>query len=137
MPRPFLADVDFFKLYNDTYGHQAGDGCLKKIAQLLRTSINRAGDLAARYGGEEFIIVLSNTDTNGAAHISESIREGVKDLKIVHETSSVANYVTISLGCSTLYPQKGEDHTSLVKLADEALYMSKQKGRNQTTVINL
>ena len=94
--------MDFFKLYNDTYGHQAGDECLKKVASLLQKAVKRPGDLAARYGGEEFIIVLSNTDSIGVAHISEELRKGVENLKIVHETSSVAEYITISLGCATI-----------------------------------
>ena len=129
--------MDFFKLYNDTYGHQAGDECLKKVAQLLQKVVQRPGDLAARYGGEEFIIVMSNTDSSGVAYISEKLRAGVENLKIVHKTSSVAKYITISLGCATMIPAKNNNRASLVKAADEALYHSKQNGRNRITTKEL
>ena len=92
-----LVDVDFFKLYNDTYGHQAGDKCLKKIAGILNSAAQRPGDLAARYGGEEFIMVLSDTDRDGTSYIAEKLRKEVENLKIIHETSDIGEYITISL----------------------------------------
>ena len=132
-----LIDVDFFKLYNDTYGHQAGDKCLKKIAYVLENTINRPGDLSARYGGEEFIIVLSETSSKGAADVAEKLRKNVEAMSIVHKTSSVLEYVTISLGYSTTIPTKDADSASLINAADNALYKSKKDGRNRTTFVAL
>jgi diguanylate cyclase (GGDEF)-like protein len=128
-----LIDVDFFKLYNDTYGHQAGDECLKRIAQKLKGDCRRPGDVVARYGGEEFIVLLSDTPSNEAASVAERLWTGILDLKIPHKTSSVENYVTISLGCSTGVPRLGDDPLWLVKTADGALYQSKRDGRNRIT----
>jgi len=128
-----LADIDFFKNFNDAYGHLAGDECLKKIAELLKHSCNRPGDLAARYGGEEFIIVLSDTNAAGALTVAENIRAEAGRLKILDESRQIPCSVTLSLGCSTDYPKSHGDSDSLIKAADEALYESKRKGRNRTT----
>jgi diguanylate cyclase (GGDEF)-like protein len=128
-----LIDVDFFKLYNDTYGHQAGDECLKRIAQKLKMDCRRPGDVVARYGGEEFIVLLSDTPSNEAAAVAERLWKGIFDLKIPHKTSSVEKYVTISLGCATGVPRPGDDPLWLVKTADGALYQSKRDGRNCIT----
>jgi len=90
-----MIDVDDFKAYNDTYGHQAGDKCLKKIAQMLKKTVSRPGDLVARYGGEEFIIILSETKSSGATYVAERGRIMVEDLNMVHEKSRAADHVTI------------------------------------------
>ena len=129
-----LVDVDFFKLYNDTYGHQAGDKCLKNIAETMDKIIKRPGDLVARYGGEEFVIVLSETSSEGAEIIAENLRIQIENLKIDHKKSSVAKHVTISLGCATVIPDQESNSSILIKAADEALYRSKKGGRNRLTV---
>jgi len=131
-----VADVDFFKPYNDRYGHQAGDQCLKMIADILNREAKRPGDLAARYGGEEFVIVLAETAAEGALHLSEKVRKAVETLRIAHETSTVENYITISLGCASVVPSDQNDPSSLLYAADMALYTSKSKGRNRCTVAN-
>ena len=128
-----LIDVDFFKLYNDTYGHQNGDECLKKIAKKTDDTCNRPGDLVARYGGEEFVVVLSDTAEDGAMKIAEKLRQGVEAMEIPHSASNVSDYVTISLGCSTTIPEIADDSSMLIRSADEALYLSKQNGRNLVT----
>ena len=128
-----LFDIDFFKDYNDCYGHLEGDACLKRVAKTLLNSdyINRPGDLAARYGGEEFAIILSNTDEESAFNIGERIRTGVENLNIPHK---VANFevVTFSAGVASMVPQTGGTQDQLIKAADEALYYAKNQGRNQS-----
>jgi len=130
-----MVDVDNFKAYNDTYGHQAGDECLRQVARALKANVNRAGDLAARYGGEEFIAVLSETGAESAAVVAGRMRSAVEALRIVHKSSQVSPYVTISLGCASCSPGRGHEWTSLVRAADTALYRSKQNGRNRVCVI--
>lgn len=129
-----LIDVDYFKLYNDIYGHPAGDECLRKIAQVLNEAVNRPGDLVARYGGEEFIIVLSETGIEGAVAVAEKGRAMVEAIGMVHEKSTVADHVTVSLGCASMLPEVGDDSSTLIKAADEALYQSKERGRNQVSI---
>jgi diguanylate cyclase (GGDEF)-like protein len=131
-----MVDVDFFKAYNDAYGHQAGDECLRKLARALMSNVNRPGDLPARYGGEEFIAVLSETGAEGAAIVAGRMRSAVEALRIVHERSQVSPYVTISLGCTTCAPGRGDEWTSLIRAADTALYQSKQNGRNRVSTID-
>lgn len=126
-----MADVDHFKAFNDRYGHPAGDECLRGIALVLRSSARRAGDLAARWGGEEFLVVLSETDAEGAVVVAERIRAAVEALRIAHEASPVSPHVTISVGCASGIPGRGRAWTSLVRAADEALYRSKRNGRNR------
>ncbi len=125
-----MCDIDFFKQYNDTYGHQAGDACLQSIAGTLDASVRRSHDIVARYGGEEFVVLLPETDLHGARKVAESIRSAVYDLKIPHETSSVGGVVTLSYGVSSTAPDTGTGATALVSLADEALYLSKKHGRD-------
>ncbi len=132
-----MIDVDDFKAYNDTYGHQAGDKCLRAIAQALKTTVNRPGDLVARYGGEEFLIILSETESSGAAHVAERGRVRVESLNMVHENSRAADHVTISIGCAATVPKKDDDSSILIKAADEALYKSKEDGRNRVTIANI
>lgn len=126
-----MLDVDFFKAYNDRYGHQAGDACLKAIAAALRATMLRPYDLAARYGGEEFVCLLPETDMAGAAVIAERVAQAVRVLGIAHADSRVAPVVTISIGVATLRHEGGNAGTALVRRADAALYQAKQLGRNQ------
>ncbi|RPI29550.1 MAG: diguanylate cyclase [Acidobacteria bacterium] len=132
-----MVDVDFFKLYNDTYGHVAGDECLRKVAVTIEKYAQRAGDLAARYGGEEFILVLSEVELPAAAALAEKIRSDVQSLGIAHARSNISPYVTISLGCVTLIPAPGERPNRLLEEVDNALYQSKKDGRNRITVAGL
>ncbi|MFC1853737.1 diguanylate cyclase, partial [candidate division CSSED10-310 bacterium] len=125
-----MIDIDFFKLYNDTYGHQSGDECLKKVAKSIANSVNRPGDLAVRYGGEEFVVVLFNTDKEGGASLAEKIRLGIENLNIVHDKSPLGNRVTVSIGLAAFKPTIGLSVSDLIARADEALYLAKRKGRN-------
>jgi diguanylate cyclase (GGDEF)-like protein len=126
-----LCDVDFFKLFNDTYGHQAGDKCLKLVARALLKNTHRPADLVARFGGEEFAIVLADTDLQGAIAVAEVVRNAVRLLKIPHRASTIDSYVTLSAGAATLVPGGELDPEMLVSLADQALYRAKQEGRNR------
>lgn len=129
-----LIDVDFFKLYNDTYGHQAGDDCLREIARKLGEECRRPSDVVARYGGDEFIVLLSNTPSTAAADIAERLWKSVLQLQIPHKASSVSEYVTISLGCTTGVPKQKDEPAWLIKIADNALYESKKYHRNRVTI---
>ncbi len=128
-----LIDVDYFKMYNDTYGHQLGDECLRTIARIFHENARRPGDLAARYGGEEFIVILSNTDKHDACVIAESIKKNVENLNIPHESSAVSDFVTISLGGVTRVPMPENSYEELIKLADNQLYLAKENGRNRVS----
>jgi diguanylate cyclase (GGDEF)-like protein len=129
-----LCDIDFFKQYNDNYGHQAGDDCLKQIAHAIEKVPKRPADLVARYGGEEFGVILPITNIAGAIEVSEEICQAVRDLKIVHKKSRIANYVTLSLGISCLIPTSENNMTHFIEMADKALYQAKHQGRNQFVV---
>jgi diguanylate cyclase (GGDEF)-like protein len=126
-----MVDVDFFKAYNDTYGHRAGDRCLADVSGTLDRYARRAGDLAARYGGEEFVILLPEVPPDRAEEIAESVRQDVYDLGIEHESSEVEKVVTVSVGVAAMVPNKDFNPTDLIKLADEALYKAKADGRNR------
>jgi diguanylate cyclase (GGDEF)-like protein/PAS domain S-box-containing protein len=129
-----LCDIDFFKRFNDRYGHQEGDECLKQVAGCIKGCIRRPDDLAARYGGEEFGVILPNTVAQGALHVAESIRLAVFNLKKKHSLSEISKYVTLSLGVATMIPPIiVEKPERLLKAADQALYASKKRGRNQVT----
>jgi len=128
-----MMDIDNFKKYNDTYGHSAGDDCLKQVAGALESVVRREGDFVARYGGEEFIAVLPNTDEAGAVMVAEGILKAVMDLNIPHEKNG-AGIVTISIGVVTQECSDGQTWNDFVKKADEALYESKENGRNRHTV---
>lgn len=125
-----LCDIDFFKKYNDTYGHLAGDECLIQIAQVLQGAAKRPADLAARYGGEEFVIVLPNTDADGAMQVAGSIWAAVLDLKLPHTSSSVSPFVTVSIGVSCTIPMRDASPDTLILAADQALYDVKTSSRN-------
>lgn len=129
-----MADIDFFKSYNDLYGHQAGDECLKQVALQLEKTVKRPADLVARYGGEEFAIVLSNTDLTGAAQIAEACRKGVEALAIKHEGAAAAHVVTISLGVASSKETLCCATRELFAKADSALYIAKLSGRNRLVV---
>jgi len=129
-----MADIDFFKKYNDGYGHLAGDDCLKQVAKTLADEIFRPGDLIARYGGEEFVVVLGNTDKSAASAIAERLCAKVEARKIDHAYSTVSNVITLSLGVSTVVPKKGLSPGKLIEAADKALYEAKQDGRNRVRV---
>ncbi len=126
-----MIDIDFFKKYNDGYGHQGGDDCLKEVAKILNETINRAGDFIARYGGEEFVVILPGTDADGAAVIAEKLRTNVEAKHIAHAYSSVADHVTISLGVASIKPDSSTAPENLIGKADEALYKAKDAGRNR------
>jgi diguanylate cyclase (GGDEF)-like protein len=129
-----LIDVDYFKLYNDAYGHQSGDDCLKKIAQALKKSCVRSSDLVARYGGEEFAILLSKTNIDGAIAVSQRIKTTIHNLQITHNYSPINHLVTVSIGISSLTPTPDNSPQLLINQADQALYLSKEKGRNQYNI---
>jgi diguanylate cyclase (GGDEF)-like protein len=126
-----IADIDHFKKFNDTYGHLAGDECLKKVATALKNAVRRAGDLAARYGGEEFVLLMPMTTVSEATQIAEDIRTSVESMKIRHEKSGVNDFVTLSLGAAALVPQQGMSAEDLIKEADKAMYQAKEMGRNR------
>lgn len=126
-----LGDIDYFKQFNDRYGHLDGDDCLKKVAAVLSSECKQDTDLVARYGGEEFAVILPNTDVERAKQLAENLRQAVADLCISHEKSAVADICTMSLGVASCVPQKGSTAEALLQQADEALYRSKEAGRNR------
>jgi diguanylate cyclase (GGDEF)-like protein/PAS domain S-box-containing protein len=126
-----IIDVDYFKNYNDVYGHLAGDSCLQKIAHTIRDSLRRAGNFVARYGGEEFVVILPDTNAEGAYLFAESLRKKIEDLNIEHKDSKAGKNVTISLGVCTTEPKKDSTQDNFISLADKALYKAKQGGRNR------
>jgi len=129
-----MLDIDHFKAYNDTYGHQAGDDCLRKVASSIAEAVKRPADLAARYGGEEFVIVLPDTDIQGAEDMAEKLRRDVELLSIPHEQSSNEGIVTISVGVATALPVRDAASSDLLRRVDLALYDAKHKGRNRVSV---
>lgn len=124
-------DLDFFKQYNDTYGHDGGDQCLIRVAQLLQSHAKRSIDMAARFGGEEFAIILPETDEVNAIKLAEEIRADIEHLQMPHSSSSVADHVTLSIGVATLIPAQPDNERLLCLSADEALYQAKRRGRNR------
>ena len=130
-----MIDIDFFKGYNDTYGHKEGDSCLRQVATALKHTLKRPGDFVARYGGEEFIAVLPDTDLTGSAGIAESMRSNVRSLGIEHNGNPPTRKVTISLGVASTVPQSGElTPDTFVTESDKAMYRAKQGGRNRVEV---
>lgn len=125
-----MIDIDFFKLYNDCYGHPAGDSCLKKVAETLNDVIHRPTDLLARYGGEEFVYTLSECDKDVAYTIAEKARIAIEELQIPHHKSPASQYVSISLGIASIIPEQSIESTILSEHADNALYHAKESGRN-------
>lgn len=130
-----MTDVDFFKKYNDTYGHQGGDECLRKVAAVLAQSARRPADLAARYGGEEFALVLPHTTLEGAGVVAETLRAGVAALGLLHAASSVASHVTLSLGVAVGEATEADlAPEDLLQRADSALYEAKRGGRDRFVI---
>lgn len=132
-----MIDIDYFKAYNDLYGHQNGDTCLTRVAKLLREVLRQSGDAACRYGGEEFAVVLPGTNEAGACMVAERLRLMVESQLIRHDNSKVAKYVTISLGLATLNNAQIEDSQTLIHAADMALYHAKADGRNRTMCFSM
>ena len=126
-----MCDIDFFKAYNDTYGHLKGDECLRQVARSLTDSLLRPGDVVARYGGEEFAVILPDTDAEGAVHVAETLRAEVEALGIPHTSSGAADVVTVSLGIADAMPSRGIAPAELISASDRALYRAKNRGRNR------
>lgn len=125
-----MCDVDHFKAYNDTYGHQAGDDCLRQVAHKIRDSMERAADLAARYGGEEFVVLLPDTPIAGASMVAEKIRQAVHALALVH-SGSAHHHITLSIGVAAMSADNINTPQTLIEAADRALYQAKDAGRNR------
>lgn len=132
-----MLDLDFFKAYNDHYGHSAGDQCLQMLANAIKQTLQRPGDFCARYGGEEFTVILANTDSTGAMKVLEEIRKAIVALSIPHGFSPTAPTVTLSVGYTTAVPSQGNTATQALKKADDALYSAKLQGRNRTIFLSL
>jgi len=129
-----LSDVDYFKAFNDFYGHQAGDGCLRQVAAALSSAGRRPADLAARYGGEEFALVLPGTVQDGAVDVARTVNAVVASLAISHARSEVSRKVTLSQGVVSVTPEKDTSPEELIQWADQALYQAKQQGRDRYVV---
>jgi diguanylate cyclase (GGDEF)-like protein/PAS domain S-box-containing protein len=127
-----LCDIDYFKQYNDTYGHAAGDDCLRFVAQAFKQTVKRSTDLAARYGGEEFVVILPNTDSDGAFQVAQEIHQAMQQLNIPHAASAVKPHVTLSIGIATLIPTSDMVPLDLIEAADQALYQAKAQGRDRS-----
>jgi diguanylate cyclase (GGDEF)-like protein len=126
-----MIDIDFFKKYNDTLGHSAGDSCLKRISTLLLNELNRGSDLLARYGGEEFLCLCPETDHKGAVVIAEKLLRAVSTSNIPHPASTITDHVTVSIGAAAMIPSRRTSPQSLIEIADARLYKAKNEGRNQ------
>lgn len=128
--------MDYFKLYNDYYGHPSGDTCLYKVAQILTANIKRPADLVTRYGGEEFAIILPNTSAQGAQQVAQNIQQALAEINIPHAQSLVKDHVTLSMGIASMIPHPDFTYDDLIKAADQALYAATGNGRNQYFVYN-
>jgi len=128
-----LCDIDYFKNFNDSYGHQAGDECLQDVAEAITMGSGRSSDVAARYGGEEFVIILPETSTRGALKAAETIRRKIRDLNIPHKNAVGRVVLSVSFGVATMIPERDVAPSNLVNLADKALYASKEAGRDRVT----
>jgi diguanylate cyclase (GGDEF)-like protein len=131
-----LCDIDYFKKYNDTYGHQQGDDCLQRVAKAISGGVKRPADLVARYGGEEFAVILPHTDASGAERVAEDIHLEIGRLKALHISSAVHEYVTLSIGIATTIPISQLSPEALIGVADQALYEAKRSGRNRSRFKN-
>ena len=129
-----MCDVDFFKIYNDTYGHVNGDQCLQQIADTLREVYGRSGELTARIGGEEFVVVLPNVDTQQACDAAQRLRAALAERQLPHSGSSVSPFVTLSIGVAQLDPEAMNHFDQLMQRADQALYRAKHQGRNRVSL---
>lgn len=131
-----LLDVDLFKQYNDRYGHTSGDKCLTEVAQSLTQALVRPRDLVARYGGEEFILLLPETDAEGALRVAERCQRLIETLAIEHEASPHGQRVTVSIGVGTVLPREAQSPTAFIEAVDKQLYVAKQGGRNRIEVMS-
>jgi diguanylate cyclase (GGDEF)-like protein len=131
-----MLDIDYFKRYNDAYGHVAGDHCLAEVARAVKGCCHRKADLAVRYGGEEFAVLLPDTDIHGAMVIAEQIRRSVMDKNIIH-SGSPTGFVTVSLGCYSFVPTGRDSMEVFIERADAALYQAKHSGRNRSAVLSM
>ncbi|AFY69861.1 response regulator receiver modulated diguanylate cyclase [Thalassoporum mexicanum PCC 7367] len=129
-----IFDIDFFKQFNDAYGHQAGDECLKQVARVAQRTIKRPHDVVARYGGEEFVVILPNTPLSGAEKLARELRQDVENLQINHAYSAASMYVTISLGVTAVLAGGDRGYSEIIANADKALFLAKQQGKNQVQV---
>ena len=125
-----MIDIDYFKAYNDAYGHQQGDTCIRAVAEAVRHVVGRATDMVARYGGEEFVAVLGNTPLEGALQVGEQIRAAIEGLAIPHRTAPARPVVTVSVGVTSTLPTRGSKPETSLVAADRALYAAKEQGRN-------
>jgi diguanylate cyclase (GGDEF)-like protein len=132
-----MIDIDYFKKYNDEYGHLSGDECLKTVAQTIKVEVQRESDFLARYGGEEFVILFPNTNMDGAKTVCERIMKSIDSINIPHCTSPIGSKLTLSIGIASITDFEGYDHMDLLKKADEALYSAKEKGRNRLDCIKV
>ncbi|MCW8915609.1 MAG: diguanylate cyclase [Magnetovibrio sp.] len=132
-----LCDIDHFKPYNDIYGHQRGDACLKTVAKAIADQVKRPTDLVARYGGEEFVVILPSIDQDGVMRVAERIRQSVFDLNERHKGNKKEKRVTLSIGAVCLYPDENLTEADLIEAADEALYAAKECGRNQVVAADI
>lgn len=130
----FMIDIDYFKLYNDTYGHLAGDDCLKFIAGAIKNSLKRPYDLVARFGGEEFACVIPETSYDDALMIAGRIKSNISNLRLEHKGSTISSYVTVSIGGISGIPNELDGHFKMLERADESLYKAKQLGRDQIVI---
>ena len=131
-----MLDVDYFKKFNDTYGHLVGDACLKKIGNILKNVAGRSYDIAVRYGGEEFVLILPATEETGARKLAERISDEVNALAIPHSGSDVSKHVTVSIGVVSVSTAETETPEEVMSLVDEAMYFAKNGGRNRIEVTN-
>jgi len=132
-----MIDIDYFKQYNDSYGHLAGDECLKLVAATLKQHLQRPTDLVARFGGEEFVVLLPGTHARGAMKVAERMRKEIVALQLPHEDSAILDLVSVSLGAATVAPMLKHQPSELLQLADKALYEAKGAGRNQVMCAGL
>jgi len=132
-----MIDIDFFKLFNDNYGHIEGDECLKLVAEIVHQRMKRPNDLVGRYGGEEFVCILPDTNFEGAEGMCQLLLDSIRYLEIPHKFSKVSDILTISIGCVTTVPTSNTTMEDLLKMADHALYESKHSGRNCYNCSNL
>ena len=132
-----LCDIDYFKLYNDSLGHQSGDFCLRRVARTITKMVKRPADLVARYGGEEFAIILPQTSPQNALKVAETIRLKIKQLALPHPESLVSRYVSLSLGVTSIVPQQKYTQKQLLVTADKALYQAKKRGRDRSVLTAL
>ena len=132
-----ICDIDYFKLYNDSLGHQSGDACLQKVARTILNTVMRPADLVARYGGEEFAVILPQTPAQNALQVAQTIRQKVSKLAIPHPKSQVSDYVSLSLGVSSVIPEPKYTRKQLLVTADKALYQAKKQGRDRAILTNI